>query len=211
MLEARLWQRESMRGNYPSPLQGDGGVLTPGRSSVPSNAYARWLEYVGDPQDLLARFRRAIQDGDPTPGALGRAVVVFLAASWETYVEELARESAAKRVAARLLTAGDGHSVSQHADSMHNPTVEKAGRLLEEALGDNPWVGVAGGGMTEMATRQMINRNQTMRHQFAHGAERLSLPESVLVQRVQQFEAIVASVDDRARSILCAQMGRDPW
>lgn len=178
---------------------------------MPSTAYEKWREFAADPEDLLRRFEEALDAADPDPHALSRAVIVGLAAAWEAYVEELAREVVALRRQAGRITPGQQKQVTGQAGKLNNPMVKNVEALLLLAFGAHPWSGVRTTEMREAATRRFIDRNQTTRHQIAHGVACFRIGRERLAHRVRQFAEVVESLDQRAQAVLAGELGANPW
>jgi hypothetical protein len=180
---------------------------------MPSAAYDRWSDFVRDPDDLLARLRSALDVADPDPSALSRAVIVSLIAAWETYVEELAREAALLRVDEGSLPYVDGDRVGRAADALNNPRADDGHvtPLLSDALGADPWVGVAAGGHHGDDLRSFVNATVQLRHEIAHGRVKHSRHPDQLHRLIAVFGELVVSLDGRARAAVFDDIGRWPW
>lgn len=180
---------------------------------MPSEALQRWLEYVGDPEDLLARLTAALIALDPDPSALSRAVIVSLVAAWETYVEELARESAGLRGDEGNLSAVEVGRVDKEAGDLNNPRVDDnhVNPLLGLALGCDPWHGVWARGLSHEELWEYINATVQLRHEMAHGQIRHQRSHGHLQELIAGFHELVGSLDDRARVALYDDIGRWPW
>jgi len=173
---------------------------------MPSLAYARWIEFVGDPHDLLQRFQAAVSADDPGPHALSRAVIVGLAAAWETYVEHVAVEAG--------YWALDPPALDQLETTVrrfNNPTADHVANLIRQAIGRDPWPYVMVVGKTASETREVVNVHQRTRHQIAHGQARPRFREAMLVERIEFFRELVGNLDSFLEGELESRMGLAPW
>jgi len=173
---------------------------------VPSLAYARWVEFVADPLDLVGRLQGALDGGEPDPYCLARATVVSLAAAWETYVEHVAVETAQYALLPPVLP-----QFRAQVRQFHNATSENVQALFLPVLGHDLWPHVAVSGKTVGQTRLAVNTNQNTRHAIAHGQDRPRFSVAALAERIAFFRELVANVDQYLSSHLAGRLGRHPW
>ena len=174
---------------------------------MPSSAYSRWIEFVGDPQDLLQRLQAALAAGESDPHALSRAVIVSLAAAWETYVEHVALE-AGQWV---LSPAHLAQFSAQDVQCFNNAKPANVRSLLTMVLGHDPWPHMAVSGKTVEQTKVTVGIHQQTRHQIAHGQARPQFSESALTERIAFFNELVTNADQHIESVLTATLGYNPW
>jgi len=188
---------------------------------LPSQAFAIHLEQLlldaEELDDAHARLKTGRRGRQYGLMALNRATVVICVSAWESYVEELVRESmATMRPAAGPLGPWPAHraSVLGHLGRFNNPNAENVRVLLSDAIGladvHRSWRW----SRTEPAQAvRRLAEVMKLRHEIAHGVSPRPVVYNQYSTELPDFFRRLARATDRAvRDHLVGTLGlQNPW
>ena len=151
-------------------------------------------------------------------GALNRAVVVMCVSAWESYVEEVLRESLDASRPAPPTLMGNWPALNASARTQigrfNNPNSQKVRELISDSIGladvSQHW---AWQNTTPQQARDRLDQALTLRHQIAHGVNPRPTIHNGHSSRLPGFFRILGKKTDHAiRDYLVNALGiAFPW
>ncbi len=150
-------------------------------------------------------------------GAVTRAVVVACVSAWESYIEELVRESMVLLRPANL-PLGSWPALNATVRGMlgrfNTPNTDQVRQLFSDGIGladiqlSWTWPGV-----THPQARERLQEVMEFRHQIAHGVNPRPAVDLQFARNLPAFfQKLAGRTDDRVRQHLTADLGViDPW
>lgn len=189
--------------------------------SLASNAFSIYLRQLLLDADDLDDAHTQVRTGNPGRqyglAALNRAAVIMSVSAWESYIEELMRESVqALHPAAPPLGAWPALNayVTNQLGRFHTPSPANVERLIRECIGltsiQNAWTWQ---NCTSAQAIQRLTDVMTYRHQIAHGVNPRPIIHNHYSSRLPEFfRRLARCTDDAVRNHLISAYGvAAPW
>ncbi len=188
---------------------------------MPSNALSVHLDQLlGDATELdtiHSQLRAGLAGRQYGLASLNRAAVVISVSAWESYVEELMRESLqALRPAAPPLENWPSLSafILGELGRFHTPNAQNVANLINRCLG-LPSVRTSWGwrNCTSAQAEGILNQALDLRHQIAHGVNPRPIIHNPYSNWLPGFiRRLARCTDDGVRNHLTATLGlANPW
>jgi len=186
-----------------------------------SNAFAVHLDELLKDAEELDDAHTRLRTGNPGRqfglASLNRAAVVLCVSAWESYIEELIRESLlVMRPTTGAMGVWSTHfaSMSGHLGRFNTPNAENVRTLLHDALGlqdvRNSW---AWRNCTSQQAIQRLGAAMRQRHEIAHGVNPRPVVHNHYSSQLPDFiRRLGRATDNAVRHQLVTILGiANPW
>lgn len=188
---------------------------------MPSNAFTVHLDELLKDAEELDEAHTRLRTGNPGRqfglAALNRAAVVMCVSAWESYIEELVRESIeSMRPAAGPLNEWPVHNarILAQLGRFNTPSVDNVRMLISDAIGlpdiQSQWIWHRG---TSAQAVQRLTEAIGFRHQIAHGVNPRPVIHNHFSSQLPEFIRRMGRTTDYAvRNHLVTILGiANPW